>query len=50
MLNINVFLVGIKESKVILTNPFMVDAMLHIMAKHADISILELVSIQAFHL
>ena len=37
MLNINVFLVGIKENNVILTNPFMVDAMLPIMVKHADI-------------
>ena len=37
MLNINVFLVGIKENKNILTNPFMVDAMLPIMVKHANI-------------
>ena len=29
MLNINVFLVGIKENKVISTNPFEVDAMLN---------------------
>ena len=36
MLNINVFLVGIKEN-VISINPFVVDAMLPIMAKHADI-------------
>ena len=34
MLNINVFLVGIKENNIILTNPFVVDAMLLIMAKH----------------
>ena len=50
MLNINVFLVGIKENNIILTNPFVVDAMLLIMAKHNDIWPLELVSIQAFHL
>ena len=37
MLNINVFLVGIKENNVILTNPFMVDVMLPVMVKHADI-------------
>ena len=37
MLSINVFLAGIKENKVILTNPFMVDALLPIMAKYADI-------------
>ena len=38
MLNIiNVFLVGIKENNVISTNPFAIDAMLPIMAKHADI-------------
>ena len=37
MLNINVLLDGIKENNVISTNPFMVDAMLPIMAKHADI-------------
>ena len=37
MLNINVFLVGIKENNVISTNPFVVDTMLPIMAKHADL-------------
>ena len=37
MLNTNVFFVGIKESNVISTNPFVVDAMLPIMAKHTDI-------------
>ena len=37
MLNINVFLVGIKENNVILTNPFVEDAVLPIMAKHDDI-------------
>ena len=37
MLNINVFLVRIKESNVISTNPFAVDGMLHTMAKHANI-------------
>ena len=36
MININVLLVGIKENN-ISTNPFAVDAMLPIMAKHADI-------------
>ena len=36
MLNINVFLVGIKKN-VISTNPFAIDAMLLIMAKYADI-------------
>ena len=36
MININVLLVGIKENN-ISTNPFVVDAMLPIMAKHADI-------------
>ena len=37
MLNINVFLVGIKDSNVISANEFVVDAMLSIMAKHGDI-------------
>ena len=37
MLNINVFHVGIKENNVISTNPFVVDAMLPIIVKHADI-------------
>ena len=37
MLNINVFLVGIKENNVIPTNPFVADAMLPIMAKYAGI-------------
>ena len=37
MLNINMFLVGIKEHNAKSTNPFVVDAMLPIMAKHADI-------------
>ena len=37
MLNINVFLVGIKVNNVISTNPFGTDAMLPIMLKHADI-------------
>ena len=37
MLYINVFLVGIKENNVISINPFVVDAMLPLMAKHADI-------------
>ena len=37
MLSINLFLVGIKENSVISTNPFAVDAMLPIMAKHANI-------------
>ena len=37
MLNINVFLVGIRVNNVISTNTFVVDAMLPIMAKHADI-------------
>ena len=36
MLSINVFLDGLKENNVISTNPFMVDAVLPIMAKHAD--------------
>ena len=39
-----------KENSVISTNPFAVDAMLPIMAKHADIWTLELVSVQVFHL
>ena len=37
MLNINVFLVGIKKNNVISTNPFVVDAMLPIMATHDNI-------------
>ena len=37
MLNINAFHVGIKENNVISTNPFVVDAMLPIIVKHADI-------------
>ena len=37
MLNINVFLVGIRVNNVISTNTFVVDAMLPIMAKHVDI-------------
>ena len=37
MLNIDVSLVGIKENNVISTNPFVVDAMLPVMAKHANI-------------
>ena len=37
MLNIHVSLVGIKENNVVSTNPFVVDAMLPIMAKHANI-------------
>ena len=37
MFNVNVFRVGIKESNVILTNPFVVDAMLPTMVKHANI-------------
>ena len=37
MLNINVPPVGIKENNVISTNPFVVDAMLPIMAKYANI-------------
>ena len=37
MLNVNVFLVEIKENNVKSTNSFMVDAMLPIMTKHADI-------------
>ena len=37
MLNINAFHVGIKENNVISTNPFVVDAMLPVMAKHANI-------------
>ena len=37
MLNINVFLVGIKENNVISTDPFKLDAMLPIMVKHVDI-------------
>ena len=49
MLNIHVSLVGIKENNVVSTNPFVVDAMLPIMAKHANIWTSELVSIQAFH-
>ena len=49
MININVLLVGIKENN-ISTNPFAVDAMLPIMAKHADIWTLELVRIRAFQL
>ena len=50
MFNTNVFLVGIKENNVISTNPFVVEAMQPIMAKHVDIWTLELMSIQAFHL
>ena len=50
MLCINVFFVGIKENNVISTNPFVVDAMLPTMTKHANIWTLELVSIQALHL
>ena len=46
----NVFLAGIKENNVISTNPIVVDKMLPMMAKHADIWTLELVSIKAFHL
>ena len=49
MININVLLVGIKENN-ISTNPSAVDAMLPIMAKHADIWTLELVRIRAFQL
>ena len=37
MLNTNVFLVGIKQNNVISTNPFAVDAILPVMAKHVDI-------------
>ena len=37
MLNTNVFLVGIKQNNVISTNPFVVDAILPVMAKHVDI-------------
>ena len=37
MLNINAFLVGIKENNVISTNPFVLQAMLPMMAEHADI-------------
>ena len=37
MLNINVVFVGINENNGISTNPFVVDAMVPIMAKHADI-------------
>ena len=37
MLNINVFLVRIKENNVISTNTFVVEATLPIMAKNADI-------------
>ena len=37
MLNTNVFLVGIKQNNVISTNPFVVDAILSVMAKHVDI-------------
>ena len=50
MVNINVFIVGIRENKVISTNSFVVDAMLPTMVKHVDIWTLELVTIQAFHL
>ena len=50
VLNINVFLVGIKDSNVISANEFVVDAMLSIMAKHGDIWTLELESIEVFHL
>ena len=37
MLSINVFVVGIKENGVISTNAFVVDTMLTIIGKHADI-------------
>ena len=37
MLNINALLVGIKGNNVTSTNPFVVDAMLSIMVKHAGI-------------
>ena len=37
MVNINVFIVGIRENKVISTNSFVVDAMLPTMVKHVDI-------------
>ena len=37
MLSINALLVGIKGNNVISTNPFVADAMLSIMVKHADI-------------
>ena len=37
MLNTNVFLVGIKQNNVISTNPFVVDVILPVMAKHVDI-------------
>ena len=37
MLNTNVFLVVIKQNNVISTNPFVVDAVLPVMAKHVDI-------------
>ena len=37
MININVFLIGIKENNVISANPFVVDAMLPAMAKRANI-------------
>ena len=50
MININVFLIGIKENNVRSANPFVVDAMLPVMAKRANIWTLELVSIQGFYL
>ena len=37
MFNVNVFRVEINESNVISINPFVVDAMLLIMVKHANI-------------
>ena len=48
--NINALVVGIKGNNVISTNPFVADAMLSIMVKHADIWTLEFVNIQAFHI
>ena len=50
MLNLNVFLVGIKENNVASTNLLVVDAILSLMGKHADIWKLELVNTQMFHL
>ena len=39
MLNINVVFVGIKENNGISTNPFVVDAMVPIMAKHLNVRV-----------
>ena len=45
MLNKNAFLVGINENNVISTNPFVVDVMLPVMTKQANIWTSEFMSL-----